>query len=381
MRNGFDWSADFPGIPALRASGASFVGRYAAFDHPRGISADEVNQLTAAGMDILTYYEESSSWIMGGYSAGVRAAQNARQAWAAAGQHTDVPLFLAADSDYDSSQLAPIYDALDGCASVIGRQNTGIYGGVVPVHCARRDGKATYGVQAGAWRYRAGEVGVTDPYGWSPLAQVRQDGYNVYVGYTSADHLTALAGDFGQWRRGAVLVDVKIDATPWDPTQWDHNATCKKGDSGEQVGWIQYVLNSALGTKIAIQSPPMFDAATTAGVKALQMYGKLGVDGVVGPVTWHVLGAYVARVHRYDLCPTLAFGATESSSKGKLHVLQQALNMVSVHGFTPVGGSVFDTHLRDCVVQYQRNRHLTADGVVGPNTWADLGALVTRYGH
>lgn len=381
MRNGFDYAGSFPGVAPLESAGGTFVGRYAAFDHPRGIQLGEVEALTAANMDIISYYEESETWIQGGYGAGQRAGTVARQVWASVGQHTDVPLFLAADFDFTPEQVGPISQALDGLASVIGRQNTGIYGGVVPVHLMRSIGKAAYGVQAGAWRYRASSVGVTDPYGWSPLAQVRQDAYNLYINGTQADHLTALAGDFGQWRRNVVDVTTPVTGSPWNPNQWDHNPTIKMGMSGEPVGWVQFVLNTALNAKLAIESPPMFDIRTNHAVQAFQTYGHLTVDGVVGPSTWHLLGEYVARVHRYDQMPTLAYGATDVATKGKVHVLQQALNGVAVPGHTPIKVSgLFDVPTRDTVWQYQRNRHLAADAVAGPTTWNDLGRLLTSRG-
>lgn len=377
MRNGHDWSGNFPGIGNLQAAGSTFAGRYAAFDHPRGIQPFEVQALNAAGMDIITFYEEGGTWITGGYAAGVRAARNARQVWANAGQHSDVPLFLACDSDFSSGQLGPVYAALDGCASVIGRQNTGVYGGVAPVHCARRDGKAAYGVQAGAWRYRAGEVGVTDPYGWSPLAQVRQDAYGLYIGGTQVDHLTALAGDFGQWRRGVIVSPVVPVSQPWNPKQWDRNAVLKVGAKGTYVGYVQFVLNAAFNAKLKVDG--VFGPVTEKWVKLCQGLAHLKADGIVGPATWHVLGAYVARVHRFDLEPMVKFN--DIGHPQAVKDLQKALNGVYVHGHTPlVVDGAFGPKVRDCVAQYQRNRGLVVDAIVGRRTWSDVAALLTKYG-
>jgi peptidoglycan hydrolase-like protein with peptidoglycan-binding domain len=359
------------------------------FDHPRGLQKFEVDALTAAGFDIGTYYEENEQSILEGYSFGVRAGNNARQVWAACGQHFDVPLFLAADYDFTAGQLGPVYDALDGLASVIGRQNTGIYGGVVPVHLARQNGHATYAVQAGAWRYRAAEVGVTDPYGWSPLAQVRQDGYNAYVGGVNCDHLTALAVDFGQWRRQAVIAgpdvpkpsDVTLGGTkdPTNPAQFDGNSVVSFSSHGDLVATIQFILNTAFNANIPIKAPYTYDAATMHWVEVLQTYGKVKPTGIVQEETWHLLGSYVARLHRFDKEPVLKL-----NDVGHLQAvkdLQMALNAVTVHGYTPlvVDGN-FNVKTLDCLVQYQRNRRLAPDGVCGRSTWNDLGALLTRYG-
>lgn len=85
---------------------------------------------------------------------------------------------------------------------------------------------------------------------------------------------------------------------------------------------------------------------------------------------------------RYDnLGVTLQQGSTDASSGGKVHILQLSLNAVTARPATPVGvdGS-FGPGTRAAVVQYQRNRGLAPDGVVGHVTWHDLGVLLTQYG-
>ena len=60
--------------------------------------------------------------------------------------------------------------------------------------------------------------------------------------------------------------------------------------------------------------------------------------------------------------PTLTLGATGDAVK----TLQTKL------GITADG--IFGTHTRENVIQYQQNHNLAPDGVVGPATWAKLGA-------
>lgn len=377
MRTGYD-GLGFPGVAALRAAGMSFAGRYAAWDHPRGIQAFEVQALEAAGMDILCYYEEQESSILEGRGFGVRAGQTALAVLASVGQHSPVPINIACDTDISPGQIGPIYDALDGLASVIGRENAGIYGGVVPVHLARSNGKATYAVQAGAWRYRAASVGVTDPYGWSPYAQVRQDGYGQYLGGMQIDHLTALAGDFGQWRRPGPVVVIPPDNTPFDPNQFANRPVLKQGMTKDgNVEVVQFILNLAMSAKLTVTGD--FDHATYQAVYFWQGLAHLHQDGIVGPATWATFGSYTARVHRFDREPLISYNDVGHAQGVK--DLQMALNGVSVHGFTPLGvdGS-YGPKTRDAVAQYQRNRHLPVDGKAGKQTWADLGLLLTRYG-
>lgn len=378
-RTGADWSGAFPGVTALQAQGMTFAGRYLAYDHPRGMQAFELAAMELAGMDVISYYEEQETSILAGASFGVRAGQNALALWRGLGIPDARPLFLACDTDITASQIGPVYAALDGLASVIGRQNAGIYGGVVPVHLARVYGHATYAVQAGAWRYRAAEVGVTDPYGWSPYAQARQDGYNLYIGGTQCDHLTALAGDFGQWRRPAPQVDVPPITSPMDPNEFSKRPTLKYGDVNASVCTVKFILNYAYHTTKFNVMDGHFDHDTYQGVVFWQGLSNLKQDGIVGPSTWASFGKYVSRVHRYDLEPVLKFN--DNTHPGNVKTLQATLNAVIVPGFTPLvvdGG--YGPRVRDCVAQYERNRHLTVDGVVGRQVWADLGVLMTARG-
>lgn len=84
------------------------------------------------------------------------------------------------------------------------------------------------------------------------------------------------------------------------------------------------------------------------------------------------------NINRYSGEPEVAQGATGPAVKD----LQWALNMVIVPGHTPlVVDGMFGPATRGTVVQYQRNRNLTVDGIVGRATWHDLGVLLTQRGH
>ncbi|TMQ94395.1 CHAP domain-containing protein [Actinomadura soli] len=64
-----------------------------------------------------------------------------------------------------------------------------------------------------------------------------------------------------------------------------------KGDSGEHVQSLQGLLMARSHPEITMTG--RFDDATEAAVKAVQRWGGVDVDGVVGPKTWPVL----LRVH------------------------------------------------------------------------------------
>ncbi|WP_019632689.1 peptidoglycan-binding protein [Actinomadura atramentaria] len=65
-----------------------------------------------------------------------------------------------------------------------------------------------------------------------------------------------------------------------------------KGDRGEHVETVQALLQARAHTDVKVTG--RFDDATEKAVQAVQKWGKVDVDGVVGPQTWPVL----LRVHR-----------------------------------------------------------------------------------
>ncbi|MFB4305797.1 peptidoglycan-binding protein [Actinomadura sp. GTD37] len=64
-----------------------------------------------------------------------------------------------------------------------------------------------------------------------------------------------------------------------------------KGDTGEHVESVQGLLQARSHPEVTMNGT--FDAATEAAVKAVQRWGGVDDDGIVGPVTWAVL----LRVH------------------------------------------------------------------------------------
>ncbi|TDD37908.1 CHAP domain-containing protein [Actinomadura sp. KC06] len=64
-----------------------------------------------------------------------------------------------------------------------------------------------------------------------------------------------------------------------------------KGDSGEHVQSLQGLLMARSHPEVAMTG--RFDAKTEAAVKAVQRWGDVDADGIVGPKTWPVL----LRVH------------------------------------------------------------------------------------
>lgn len=133
--------------------------------------------------------------------------------------------------------------------------------------------------------------------------------------------------------------------------------TLQQGASGAAVTQLQNLLK-ARGYSVTVDG--QFGPATATTVRRFQ--GNIGttVDGVVGPKTW---GALEAR----------AAGSTtlkQGSSGSDVTALQKALNATMGSGLTVDGQFGPATH--NAVVRYQKSRGLSADGVVGTQTWAAL---------
>jgi peptidoglycan hydrolase-like protein with peptidoglycan-binding domain len=123
-----------------------------------------------------------------------------------------------------------------------------------------------------------------------------------------------------------------------------------------------------------------FGPKTLELVKSFQQSNNLAPDGVVGPLTWTKLPADPNT-------PRLALGATGSAVSG----LQKGLQRFDVPNSPtdpgPIDGS-FGPRTESAVRAYQTQQGLTADGVVGDQTWwipagaagatlASLSGLVT----
>ena len=138
------------------------------------------------------------------------------------------------------------------------------------------------------------------------------------------------------------------------------------GCTGDAVKTLQDKLN-ALGYNSG-SVDGIFGAKTYAAVTAFQKANGLGVDGIVGKLTWAKL---------YDATPVNVTPVTtqpmlRTGSRGDaVRKLQELLN---AKGYTcgSVDG-IFGSKTYAAVLAFQKANGLGADGIVGPLTWAKLG--------
>jgi GH25 family lysozyme M1 (1,4-beta-N-acetylmuramidase) len=124
----------------------------------------------------------------------------------------------------------------------------------------------------------------------------------------------------------------------------------QQGQAGGQVTTVQYLLD-ARGAALEVDGS--FGPATRSAVQSFQAARGLEADGIVGPATWPELAVTVQ---------TGASGPAVQAVQAQLDARGSAL---------PVDGQYTDT-TRAAVIGFQRANQLTADGVVGPETWQAL---------
>ena len=142
-----------------------------------------------------------------------------------------------------------------------------------------------------------------------------------------------------------------------------------RGCTGDAVKTLQDKLN-ALGYNSG-NVDGIFGAKTYAAVTAFQKANSLGVDGIVGKLTWGKL---------YGISPAMPVETTtvvgrpmvSYGSRGDaVRKLQELLNALG-YDCGSVDG-IFGSKTKAAVLAFQKANGLGVDGIVGPLTWAKLG--------
>ncbi|WP_419993713.1 glycoside hydrolase domain-containing protein [Streptomyces boninensis] len=140
-------------------------------------------------------------------------------------------------------------------------------------------------------------------------------------------------------------------------------STLKEGSTGDQVKAAQCLLKAAGHDPLGGKDTPTgtFDAAMTTATKAYQTSKGQTADGVIGKKTWTAL---LAR----GSTPTVQNGSTGEA------VLRLQRALTAALGRTVGIDGIFGSGTEQAVKDYQSSRGLSADGIVGANTWAALQA-------
>jgi hypothetical protein len=138
-------------MSALTSAGIKFVCRYLSHSPSKNLTASEARKLTDAGIWIVVVWETTAERALAGKAGGAADAGDARTQARDCGMPDGRPVYFAVDWDASSGQQSAINAYLDGAASILGRDQVGIYGGYGPVKRALDGGHATWAWQTYAW--------------------------------------------------------------------------------------------------------------------------------------------------------------------------------------------------------------------------------------
>ena len=142
-----------------------------------------------------------------------------------------------------------------------------------------------------------------------------------------------------------------------------------RGCTGDAVKTLQDKLN-ALGYNSG-SVDGIFGAKTYAAVTAFQKANGLGVDGIVGKLTWGKLYG-VSPAMPVETTTVVGRPMVSYGSRGDaVRKLQELLNALG-YDCGSVDG-IFGSKTKAAVLAFQKANGLGVDGIVGPLTWAKLG--------
>lgn len=188
-------------VAQLKALGATFVSRYVS-DFPwKNLTLAEAHRLTAAGIDLVTNWENDVDDWKGGYAQGVAYARKALAQHAANGGPTGADerwgIYFSADMQIDPEDPR-LHAYYDGTRSVLGVRHNGAYAQTSVLRKLRSLGLIGCGERGGTWRSMS-TFGLPEGLGLPGEFDVEQTGqFN-----ETYDRDVANSADFGQWRIGA----------------------------------------------------------------------------------------------------------------------------------------------------------------------------------
>ena len=142
----------------------------------------------------------------------------------------------------------------------------------------------------------------------------------------------------------------------------------KLGSTGEDVKLLQQKLKELNYYNLVITGD--FLLSTEVGVKAFQENSNLKPTGIVDSETWEKLNLYTQpAISTISILPTLKKG----DSGQYVSELQSKLS--SLLYYTGKINGTFDLDVESAVKRFQLNNDLTADGIVGNNTWRVINTL------
>lgn len=191
---GVDYSEGYD-IPSLTQFNTKFVVRYIGYTSPglpqtKILTLQEVEDLTKAGIAIVSNFEWSANRASQGYTAGVQDALLADKLHTSLGGPSNRPIYFSVDYNTDGTDTVPYFQ---GLASVLGLSRVGVYGNYATVKYLANKSLASWYWQTYAW-----SNGLT--YSGNHLYQYLN---GVQMGSMIVDYDDSQTSDYGQWHPGS----------------------------------------------------------------------------------------------------------------------------------------------------------------------------------
>jgi X-X-X-Leu-X-X-Gly heptad repeat protein len=190
---GVDYAWSRPDPHQLYALGKRFACRYLSYNTSgKNLTQAEADRLIAAGVAVVSNWENAVGDATQGYDVGRRYAADASNQARACGAPADRPIYFSVDFDISGASdktIEAIRQYFAGIRSILGRGRTGVYGGYDTIRLAAGEGWAAWLWQTYAWS--AGR--------WHPANNIEQYRNNVIVAGAECDLDRALTADYGQW--------------------------------------------------------------------------------------------------------------------------------------------------------------------------------------
>jgi hypothetical protein len=194
---GVDYSFSHPTPAQLVAAGKHFAVRYLTGSPGKRVTKAEVDDLTAHGIALVSNYETTGGFMLGGFNAGVDAGKAAWAAHKALGgpdatsSGKPVPIYFSLDFNATLDEYKVALQFLKGAGSAIGWSHVGMYGGLFQVEFAAQDGVPWL------WQTYAWSQGLLSKH-----ANLYQYHNGVALGSGLVDLDRSITPDFGQWGVG-----------------------------------------------------------------------------------------------------------------------------------------------------------------------------------
>lgn len=190
-------------IAALKALGITFIGRYVS-DYPgKNLTLPEAQRVSAAGIDLVTNWENDVNDWAGGYNQGVAFAKRALAQHTACGGPTGRSerwgVYFSVDEKVDPNDPT-LHAYFQGAKTVLSVAHTGAYAQTSVLRALRQLGLIGCGEKGGTWRSMS-TFNLPEGLGLPGEFDIEQDGqFNPQY-----DKNIANSGNFGQWRIGATV--------------------------------------------------------------------------------------------------------------------------------------------------------------------------------